>query len=237
MIRRLIVLCVPYLKPCCKVTDYFEFLMPLYKTISVSSGVDVYLWRVSETESELRRGLRLSEYSEKRLAAMRSGAHRKGYLSIRQLLLHAGFTDDQLVYNEFGKPSLLSGVQISISHSFEFSAIIVSKRQRIGIDIELQRPKILRIASRFTPPTEARNEAALPEQIQQLTKIWCAKEALYKAMSVPGLRFLDQIHVAHFHVEQPTVRAWVDLNTQEHHFLVHFLEFSGYSLAYAIQKE
>ncbi|MFM1878647.1 MAG: hypothetical protein RLZZ241_1513 [Bacteroidota bacterium] len=168
---------------------------------------------------------------------MRSSAHRKGFLSVRQLLCLAGYTDEQLVYDAYGKPHLTDGVQISISHSFGFSGIIVSKGCRVGIDIELQRPKILRIASRFTRPNEWSDKASLQEQIQQLTKIWCAKESLYKIMSVPGLHFLNQIHIENFLKDQNSVRAWVSHLNDNFHFHVHFLEFSGYSMAYTIWEK
>ena len=46
------------------------------------------------------------------------------------------------------KPNLKDGKNISISHSFDYSVIIVSDKI-IGIDIEKQRDKIKRISSRF----------------------------------------------------------------------------------------
>jgi phosphopantetheinyl transferase len=55
------------------------------------------------------------------------------------------------LYYDEGKPHLKDDKYISISHSHHFSAIIVSKS--VGIDIELQREKIIRIADKSTKST------------------------------------------------------------------------------------
>jgi phosphopantetheinyl transferase len=49
----------------------------------------------------------------------------------------AGYTDFDLYYDELGKPHLKDDKYISITHSHNFSAIIVS--DAVGIDIELQK--------------------------------------------------------------------------------------------------
>lgn len=46
------------------------------------------------------------------------------------------------------KPNLKDGKLISISHSFEFSALIISDKVA-GIDLEMQREKIITIAEKF----------------------------------------------------------------------------------------
>ena len=69
------------------------------------------------------------------------------------LLLEAGYTDFDLFYDKFGKPHLKDGKEISITHSYNFSGIIVGNSP-VGIDIEKQREKILRIARKFTPIEE-----------------------------------------------------------------------------------
>jgi phosphopantetheinyl transferase len=70
------------------------------------------------------------------------------FISVRKLLQEAGYNDLDLYYDELGKPHLKDDKYISISHSHHFSAIIVSNKS-VGIDIELQREKIIRIADKF----------------------------------------------------------------------------------------
>jgi phosphopantetheinyl transferase len=60
---------------------------------------------------------------------------------VRKLLQEASYNDFDLSYDELGKPHLKDGKHISITHSYQFSAIIISD-QTVGIDIELQREKI-----------------------------------------------------------------------------------------------
>ena len=57
---------------------------------------------------------------------MKSDLHQRGFLSVRHLLKEVGYSDADLIYDEFGKPHLKDGKHISITHSFTFSAIIIS---------------------------------------------------------------------------------------------------------------
>ena len=62
-----------------------------------------------------------------------------------------GYKDKDLYYDYMGKPHLHDGRHISITHSYEFTGIIiVSSKEKVGIDIEKQRDKIIRIAKKFT---------------------------------------------------------------------------------------
>ena len=114
------------------------------------------------------------------MEGMKSEIHRRGFLSIRHLLKEEGYVDEDLIYDEFGKPHLRDGKNISITHSNHFTAIIVGQGQEVGIDIEKQRDKILRIAHKFTPIEEYRTIANTDALIRKLTIVWGCKESLYK---------------------------------------------------------
>ncbi len=207
--------------------------MPLYKTITVNLHTKVILWKIEESVEELLQGISLTKKSENRISSMLSEIHKKGYLSIRQLLKTAGYTDADLVYNNDGKPDLKDGTCISISHSHEFSGIIISKNE-VGIDIEKQREKILRIANKFTPLKEYRtiaNDAAL---IQKLTIVWCAKESLYKLFAKKGVSFLNHIDVKEFQFEDLQTTADIIFNGKIVSFPVYFFEFEKFTCCYTI---
>ena len=167
--------------------------MPVLKSLTLESFVNIHWWSVTESEEALTHGIQLSKNSLNRLAAMKSEIHRRGFLSIRHLLLLEGYQDADLTYHESGKPMLADGSFITISHSFNLTCIAISKSYDIGIDLEMKRPKIQLIAKKFTTfhslkmPTLAR--------IERLTKIWCAKEAVYKVANQPGLSFLNHMNV------------------------------------------
>ena len=99
--------------------------MPLFKSLSSKSIQEykVAVWRISENESELRKGLSLSERSEKRLLQMKSESQRKAFLAIRQLLEVFGHSDQSLYYNDSGKPFLKEVHSISISHAQQYAAL------------------------------------------------------------------------------------------------------------------
>lgn len=210
--------------------------MPLYTTLAQFPDIVVYLWKVEESESELLLNIDLTQNSKDRYLNMCSSMHRRGFLSIRHLLKHAGYEDSELIYDKLGKPHLSDGTFISITHSFEFTGIIVSKTYPVGIDIERHREKILRISRRFVSAEEdliADNER---NKIIHLTRIWSAKEAIYKIMAVPGLRFLDQIRIDTQKFIENKTRGQVVFEGRMNGFSIFFIDFEGYTLGYALKE-
>ena len=115
---------------------------------------------------------------------------RKGFLAIRSLLAVANISIDDLRYSNTGKPYLLNGPYISFSHTIDFAAIAIGTVP-IGVDVERHRSKIKRIAKKFINP---KDQAPL-NTIADLTDLWCIKESIYKAVSIPGLQFNKDILV------------------------------------------
>ena len=208
--------------------------MPLYKSINFPEDVRVLVWKIEESEPWLGKDIQLTDHCQRRLDGMRSELHRRGFLSIRHLLAEAGYVDADLYYDEIGKPHLRDGTHISITHSFSFTGIVLSAGRQVGVDIERQRDKILRIAHRFTPVSEYRSMANEDALIRKLTMVWGAKESLYKIMGVPGLSFLNQIRVSEFDLEDGEARAHSHHQGKAASFEVYFHEFEGYTLAYAV---
>ncbi|MEL6988055.1 MAG: 4'-phosphopantetheinyl transferase superfamily protein, partial [Bacteroidota bacterium] len=166
--------------------------MPLYKTITVNDTTTVYIWRIEESWTTLSRNIALTDHCQKRVDSMKSELHQRGFMSVRHLLAEAGYTDQDLYYTENGKPHLVDGKKISITHSYTFSAIIVSDKE-VGIDIEKQRDKILRIAHKFSPIEEYLTLNSTEARIRKLTIVWGAKESIYKLYAQEGLSFLKHI--------------------------------------------
>lgn len=165
---------------------------------------------------------------------MKSEMHRRAFLSIRHVLAIEGYRDSDLIYNDLGKPYLKDGTFISISHSHEFTGIILSKTDEVGIDIEKKREKILRIAHKFTPLEEYRTIANTEALIQKLTQVWCAKESLYKIYATPGLSFLNHIVVHDFAMDDLKTTAVIYYQGNTTSYEVVFDDFEGFSFAYAL---
>ncbi|HLR77100.1 MAG TPA: 4'-phosphopantetheinyl transferase superfamily protein [Balneolaceae bacterium] len=209
--------------------------MPLNKTILEPYNTKVLIWRIEENVEMLLQGLVLTENCRNRLKAMKSDWHKRGFLSVRQLLAKAGYSASQLRYDDNGKPYLRDGNYISITHSHQYAAIVISERP-VGIDVEKQRDKILRIARKFTPLKEYKtvaNDAAL---IRKLTFVWSAKEAVYKAMGIPGIGFLNHIVVNDFSVFplDKTTHAEVNFQNRQASFLLNLFEFDGFTCVYTV---
>lgn len=207
--------------------------MPLYKTITINPNTRLLIWKIEEPFEVLSKNLQLIDHCKARVDSMKSDLHRRGFLSVRHLLAHVGYTDFDLFYDQNGKPHLTDGNYISISHSYTFSAIIISDRP-VGIDIEKQRPKILKIAHKFSTPLPHPTLSNNLDRIRKLTIVWGAKEAVYKSYAQPGVSFLEHIFVEDFTLNDSQIFAKVSTPAKSEAYDVYFQEFEGFTLVYAL---
>ncbi|MFT3793585.1 4'-phosphopantetheinyl transferase family protein [Flavobacterium sp.] len=210
--------------------------MPLHHIIRHSENIQIYLWKILETEQQLLSEVTLNEKNQQRLQNMKSEMHRRGFLSVRKLLEYNGYSDFDLYYDETGKPHLHDGKHISITHSHEFSAIVLSDTN-IGIDLEKQREKIRIIADKFTAPLEEtyldREDA---DYIPKLTVIWGTKEAIFKIRNEIGISFKDHIALVPFEIGDGKANAILSFNQTTADFSVYFEEVENFTLVYAIEQ-
>lgn len=207
--------------------------MPLYKTITVNKTTKVLIWKIEESFEELSFGIDLTESSQNRVDLMKSELHQRGFMSVRHLLKEVDLVDRDLVYDEFGKPHLKNGKHISITHSFTFSAIIISDEVPVGIDIEMQRDKIVKIAQKFTPFQEYKTIANHSALVSKLTIVWGAKESLYKIYGKKKLLFLENIYIEDFRFSDEKTTGDITYDGIRTSYQVHFTEFEGFTCVYA----
>ncbi len=207
--------------------------MPLYKTITPNSQTVVKIWKITEPYDELLEPLALLSENLERVKRMKSEIHQRGFLSVRHLLRAMRYSDKDLFYDEFGKPHLKDGKHISISHSFTFSAVIISD-VAIGIDVEKQRDKIKLIANKFVDYEFHYLDEGSKDYVKKLTIIWCAKESLYKLFATPGLSFKQHTLVIPFTFNESSTTSWIDYNDIKHRYRAYFIEFEGFTCAYTI---
>ncbi|WP_394748425.1 4'-phosphopantetheinyl transferase family protein [Spongiimicrobium salis] len=211
--------------------------MPLYKTITAHPTIKVYIWKVEESEEILSKDIVLTPHCQERMEGMKSELHRRGFLSIRHLLAEAGYVDHDLYYDDNGKPHLRDGNFISITHSFNFTGIIIAEKDEVGIDIEMQREKILRIAHKFTPIQEYRTLANTAAIVRKLTIVWGCKESLYKIYAQHGLSFMRHISIQDFSMEENQTTGEIVHEGKVTQYTIRFLEFEGFTCVYAIKKK
>ncbi len=207
--------------------------MPVYKKINPNSKTSVKIWKITESFEDLMASLSLKDDTKKRVLGMKSEIHQRGFLSVRKLLAEFGYTDMDLFYDDCGRPHLKDGKNISISHSFNFSAVIISEDE-CGIDIEKQRKKIKVIAPKFIDYELDYLKDTRADLINKLTIIWCVKESLYKLYCQPGLSFKNHCLVIPFDMKDGNTLAWIDYENKKSRYAIEFLEFEGFSCAYAV---
>nr|WP_294928385.1 4'-phosphopantetheinyl transferase superfamily protein [uncultured Flavobacterium sp.] len=216
--------------------------MPLFQTIHCSDTTKILIWEITETLEELLSKVVLKEKTQKRLDGMKSQMHQRAFLSVRMLIQEMGFTDKDLHYDEFGKPYFDCHNYISITHSYHFAAIIIS-HETVGIDMELQRQKIIRIADKFTDyECSYLQPDSTEEYVKKLTVIWGAKEAIFKIRNEKGISFKDHIQVQDFSLDSKKTNASLHFDDLVKDFDVHYENihsenFEGnFTLVYAFEK-
>ncbi len=209
--------------------------MPLLKTINCNPTTEILLWKITESLAELSAEVTLNPKNQQRFNGMKSELHQRAFLSVRKLLQLKGYTDFDLIYDQFGKPHLNDGKHISISHSHEYATIIISD-EITGIDIELQRDKIIRIADKFVEPEWEFLDKENQDYIRKLTVIWGVKESIFKIRNEAGISFKDHIHVHPFEIKDQSGIADLHFQNKSIQFKYHFIEIDNFTLVYAFQQ-
>ncbi len=151
--------------------------MPLFYQQDINQYTRLAVWEITENES----------FFLEKVSLKREIAHphkRLQHLAGRYLLVYLfpDFPAELIEIADTRKPFLPDEqYHFSISHCGDFAAAIVSKTERVGIDVELLTPRVEKIKHKFLHPDELRMvDQATTDRIQLLTLLWSAKEAMFK---------------------------------------------------------
>lgn len=208
--------------------------MTFYKSIAIKPNTDIYLWKITEDFNTLFRQVQLKDVSLARLEKMKSESHQKGFLAVRMLLQHLGHSDLDLYYDAFGKPHLNGEKHISISHSREFSAIVISDK-KIGIDLEKLKDKTLKIAPRYMDISQL-EELSEEEKIVKATIVWGIKETIFKIKNESGISFPEHIFESPFNLEDKKAKAQLKFNNKIEDYTIVFDSIEDYIFVCAFEK-
>lgn len=193
------------------------------------------IWKIEETADELLAQLQLKEHERSYLDTLINGKRNMHWLSTRVLLRRMMETDEYIdcKVDSNGKPYLSNFPHfISLSHSYDYAAVMVSKNKAVGIDIELIKDKIERIANKFMSREEL-EFIQKDEGIEHLYVCWCAKEAIYKLHGKKNVSFLENIKLSPFSYNGTGVfEARLDIGSKLKEFNVHYEKFDGYMIGY-----
>jgi len=214
--------------------------MPLHKVVLLSKTSKLYLWKITEDFDTLFNQVRLKPSALERLQSMKSESHQKGFLAVRMLLQHNDYTDFDLFYDEFGKPHIkpqgcsIKDVEISISHSNDFSAIVISE-QKVGLDLEQLKEKIVKIAPRFMNVSHLEGLSD-DEKIKKATVVWGIKESIFKIKNEKGISFPKHIFEDDFAMVDKKASATLQFNNKEEKFKIQFDSVEDYIFVCAFEK-
>ena len=157
---------------------------------TTENNCSIAIWDTQETLNEL---LKLSRPFD--LTKFKTEKRKKEFLASR-LLVQEISQNTIITYNEFGAPELDNGKYISISHSKEMVAIIISEQQ-VGMDVEQISEKVLHLSSKFVSEKNLKNLRK-----EKATLIWCCKEAVFKWHQTGGVDFIKDIIIPEFSAKE-----------------------------------
>ena len=201
----------------------------------VDADTEFALWRIEEEADTLYRQLQLNEQEKAYVEQLANGKRHLHWLATRVLLRTMLDTSEYIdcKIDSHGKPYLVNlPYHISLSHSFDYAAVMISKSRPVGIDIEQIKQKVERIAPKFLNPTE-RATISDENKIEHLYVCWCAKEAVYKCYGQKEVSFLDNIALLPFSFATEGSLG-VNLHKGEINldYKVEYLQYEDYMLGY-----
>lgn len=213
--------------------------MALVYLRELDNHVRFAIWRIEEPAEDLIGRLQLDQREKALLSRLNKGKRTLHWLAtrvlLRTMLNTPGFID--CPSDENGKPYLANFPQrISLTHSFDYAAVMMSDNGEVGIDLELVKPKIVRIADKFMKPEEL--SVIGDNDVEKLYACWCAKEAVYKLQGNKGVSFKDNMTIHPFAFQdQGVLILELDAPHRRELFKVYYEKFQEYMLGYVIEGQ
>lgn len=193
------------------------------------------IWKIEEEADDLYKQLQLDEQEKALFEQLGKAKRHLHWLGTRVLLRKMLRTEEYIdcKVDTHGKPYLVNlPYHISLSHSFDYAAVMISKKHFVGIDIEQVKEKVERIAPKFLREDELAFIGG-KNKIQQLYVCWCAKEAIYKCHGQKEVSFLDNIFLEPFGFEgHGIVNAHLRKDKINLDYEVGYLQYHDYMIGY-----
>ncbi len=156
------------------------------------------VWQISESEEELRSISSVPSDELEEISYIKNESVRKQKLAVRALL-DAMFEEKvYLSHHDNGKPYIENNaINISITHTDKYVAIILAEDEEAGIDCESMDRDFSAVEKKALSEDEI-DDLDDDRRNEQLAIYWCAKEAIYKKMSQYKLDFAEQIEISEF---------------------------------------
>jgi len=201
--------------------------MPLLNDLVPNKSLLCKLWRIDDSEKIMDPNSELNSNDYKLYLERKANHMQRQFLASRKLI--GLISPDLKVSYKENIPILSDNRNISISHSGEMVAILISKDNGIGVDVERISEKVNSIKSKFLNQKELHYLSGDQETIK-LTRAWTAKEAIYKALRKPGIIFSENILLEEFDSEAKSGIGKFISSNQEKTFKLYFYDLDDYCL-------
>lgn len=154
------------------------------------------LWKITEPEHLLVESL--TPKDKQVMQGFKSLQRRKEFAATR-CLLDELLPLSEIAYLTNGAPYLLGNhdFSLSISHTQDYVAVLLSRAERCAVDIELKFRDTSKIRDRYL----SSNELRLAQGTNFELIIWCAKEVAYKYLQRTEVDFLKDLVLTDFDFE------------------------------------
>jgi len=168
---------------------------------NTEKGCQLGIWKITESLDELMSRISLCNEDLETLERFNFLPRKLEWLSVRTLINEMTGKNTRIIYNEDRKPFLLdNSSHISISHSHDYTSILLSRFKRVGVDLEYMSHRISGISDRFINRNEKITSS--PGLLRYHLYIhWCAKEALYKICDKKYINFKKNLTIKPFDPE------------------------------------
>ena len=211
--------------------------MPVEYIRKINKDIILGLWKITEDVGFFLSELNLSEKEIEILNSFVNENRKKHWLAYRILIdrLVNNNQHNEINYDENRKPHIKnSGFHISVTHTGNYAAAIISKTSSVGIDIEKITPRILKVKHKFLNKNELKSSED-ENALEYLYIYWCSKEAMYKLYGKRNLDFKENIFVEEFTVSaKGEIKGIIKTDKTEKQVNLFFEFFDGHVIVYAI---
>ena len=210
--------------------------MGLYLRKKLENKAEISVWQITETEQELIDMCSVPTDEMEEISLIRSESLRKQKLAVRALFNEVFEEKVYLSHHDNGKPYLENCVtNISITHTEKYVAIITHDEDDLGIDIESLDRDFSAVEKKALSEDEIDDlDDDKEEKNEQLAIYWCAKEAIYKRMSINRVDFAEQIEVEKFNLrdEGELEATFIHKDEHEEEFELGYMTFDRHVLVW-----
>jgi len=173
--------------------------MPIFFQQDIDASTRLAIWKIEEDEAFFNVPLQRSiTHPHKRLQ------HLAGRYLLRYLFPQ--FPLELIRIADTRKPFLVDeAYHFSISHCDEYAAVIVSRTNRVGIDVEAELKKVERIRHKFIGSEEEKLGESMSPNLPFPMLVWSMKEALFKWYGKGGLDFKAHMQVMSIQEPEPSL--------------------------------